>query len=173
MARLGDLSPFGRLLKAHGDNYFAPNRPNFWRLFGRFLKDGSNLNFLCYKDNLNLKVWATFAPKRVPKKCLFSNQKSQTWHKISLWATFAPNRGPKICHFNHKNKSKLTRRFWATFFLALGDFLPKPSGHPARPQKVNKHHNILIYVCGKKLNSTGERPNKTVKSTRYISNFIK
>ena len=55
VTRLGDLSPFGRLFKAHGDNYFDPNRPNFWRLFGRFLKDGSNLNFLCYKENLNLK----------------------------------------------------------------------------------------------------------------------
>ena len=76
-----------------------------------------------------LPLWATFAPKRVPKICLFSNQRSQNWHKISLWATFAPKRGPKISHFNHKNKSKLTRRFWATFFLALGDFLPKPSGH--------------------------------------------
>ena len=55
VTRLGNLSPFGRLFKAHGDNYFDPNRPNFWRLFGRFLKDGSNLNFLCYKENLNLK----------------------------------------------------------------------------------------------------------------------
>ena len=54
VTRLGDLSPFRRLFKAHGDNYFDPN---FWRLFGRFLKDGSNLNFLCYKENLNLKFW--------------------------------------------------------------------------------------------------------------------
>ena len=57
VTRLGNLLPFGRLFKAHGDNYFDPNRPNFWRLFGRFLKDGSNLNFLCYKENLNLKFW--------------------------------------------------------------------------------------------------------------------
>ena len=119
--RLGDLLPFGQLFKAHGDNFFDPNCPNFWRL----LKDGSNLNFLCYKENLKkLPLRATFAPKRVPKICLFSNQRSQNWHKISLSATFAPKRGPKICHFNNKNKSKLTRRFWATFFLALGYFLP-------------------------------------------------
>ena len=55
--QIADLSPFGRLFKAHGNNYFDPNRPNFWQLFGRFLKDGSNLNFLCYKENLNLKFW--------------------------------------------------------------------------------------------------------------------
>ena len=49
VTRLGDLSPFGRLFKALGDNLFGPNRPNFWRLFGQFLKVGQNLKFLCYK----------------------------------------------------------------------------------------------------------------------------
>ena len=49
VTRLGDLSPFGRLFKVLGDNLFGPNRPNFWQLFGRFLKVGQNLKFLCYK----------------------------------------------------------------------------------------------------------------------------
>ena len=53
VTRLGDLSLFGQLFKAHNDNFFDPN---FWQLFGRFLKDGSNLNFLCYKENLKLKI---------------------------------------------------------------------------------------------------------------------
>ena len=49
VTRLGDLSPFGRLFKALGDNLFGPNRPNFWRRFGRFFKVDQNLKFLCYK----------------------------------------------------------------------------------------------------------------------------
>ena len=49
VTRLGDLLPFGRLFKVLGNNLFGPNRPNFWRLFGRFLKVGQNLKFLCYK----------------------------------------------------------------------------------------------------------------------------
>ena len=28
------------------DRFFGPNRPNFWRLFGRFLKEGWNLNLV-------------------------------------------------------------------------------------------------------------------------------
>jgi len=115
VTRLGDLSPFGRLFKALGDNLFGPNRPNFWRLFGRFFKVDQNLKFLCYKIiiiavNFQKNIFLKFFGKKIGQLLL--------------------QKGPKICIFTHKNKQKLTRRFWVTFFFELGYILLKPSGHP-------------------------------------------
>ena len=117
VTRLGDLSPFGRLFKALGDNLFGPNRPNFWRLFGRFFKVDQNLKFLCYK----IIIIAVNFQNKIFFKVF--------WKKIGQLLL---QKGPKICIFTHKNKQKLTRRFWATFFFELGYILLKPSGHPAR-----------------------------------------
>ena len=109
VTRLGDLSPFGRLFKALGDNLFGPNRPNFWRLFGRFFKVDQNLKFLCYKiiiiavnfqKNIFLKFWkklGNFCFKKDPKYAFLPTKTSKNWlgdfgRLFSLnWATFYSN----------------------------------------------------------------------------------
>ena len=110
MTRLGDLSPFGRLFKALGDNLFGPNRPNFWRLFGRFLKVGQNLKFLCYKIifkavNFQKKYFlkyfekklGNFFSKKDPKYAFLATKTSKNWvgdfgRLFSLhWAIFYSN----------------------------------------------------------------------------------
>ena len=110
VTRLGDLSPFGRLFKALGDNLFGPNRPNFWRLFGRFFKVDQNLKFLCYKiiiiavnfqKNIFLKFFekklGNFCFKKDPKYAFLPTKTSKNWlgdfgRLFSLnWATIYSN----------------------------------------------------------------------------------
>ena len=110
VTRLGDLSPFGRLFKALGDNLFGPNRPNFWQLFGRFLKVGQNLKFLCYKIifkavNFQKKYFlkyfekklGNFFSKKDPKYAFLATKTSKNWvgdfgRLFSLhWAIFYSN----------------------------------------------------------------------------------
>ena len=110
VTRLGDLLPFGRLFKVLGDNLFGPNRPNFWRLFGRFLKVGQNLKFLCYKIifkavNFQKKYFlkyfekklGNFFSKKDPKYAFLATKTSKNWvgdfgRLFSLhWAIFYSN----------------------------------------------------------------------------------
>ena len=120
MARLGDLLPFGRLFKAHSDNYFGPNRPNFWRLFGRFLKDGSNLNFLCYKENLNLKFW---------RNCHFGQLLHQKEYQKYVFLAIKEVRTDTKYHFGQLLLQKedpkyaiLTTKTSQNWLAILGDF---------------------------------------------------
>ena len=90
VTRLGNLSPFGRLFKAFGDNLFGPNGPNFWGLYGRFFKVGQNLKFLCYKiifiavnlkKNIILKFFqnklGNFCSKKDPKYAFLTTKTSK------------------------------------------------------------------------------------------------
>ena len=56
--------------------------------------------------------------------------------KIVTLGNFCSKNRTQNMPFSHENKSKLTWRFWATFFLVLGDFLLKPSGHPGHSRII-------------------------------------
>ena len=127
VTRLGDLSPFGQLFKVLGDNLFGPNRPNFWRLFGRFLKVGQNLKFLCYKIifkavNFQKKYFlkyfekklGNFFSKKDPKYAFLATKTSKNWvgdfgRLFSLhWATFYSNH----IHPDQSNRKRLCVQKW-------------------------------------------------------------
>ena len=175
MTRLGDLSPFGRLFKVLGDNLFGPNRPNFWRLFGRFLKVGQNLKFLCYKIifkavNFQKKYFlkyfekklGNFFSKKDPKYAFLATKTSKNWvgdfgRLFSLhWAIFYSNHlvtliGRVFIFVNGQIwKSNLARsHYWqSTNLTSTRTGTPSPSQALAPPDETFWALEVFtFFVC--------------------------